>query len=666
MKITSVDEFLKSISKLEYIYKENDRGLGIYYRGQSNIKFKDISPGIVRNDGFLQNEHNFYHEILNERSLDFKNLKSPFQILTKMQHYNTPTRLIDITTNPLIALFFAVENLENKEDGEVFIFIKKLYDIDSIQVKIKSILSTTNNYSIDNIKNMYFSCYSEHISDEEIMQNIGNVTFVKLNKEKRLSNERLNSQDGSFCICGNEVMDDKIIEDVLCLKKSDAYQTIRIQYEYKDIIKKELDEKYDINFGTVYPELQSYANHLRDKYRLQSKSIDNSYYIYKEDTFKKLNYSVINITVRLNERLNKEEIEYICREIVKKYKSRYRVIMILVANSDEDIAIFNWIARVQYIDEMLDSILAPNSIGPLDGNNIAWQFSSGTSAQNEFYNKYIFEDSRDILIFSENLRNKVDDIIKFIINPESEDEGLALLQEKSDYIKEIYLEFNNDCGISKDFEFEKFKQHYSTLFCHLDNIRINLDGHAIDNRLKQNIQCYIDGVRESETGISSNKGSWMNKLGINYSDLSKGVKMKELNYPIFKPTIPISDSAIEVYVEAKHEIMNDGKVKIIGNTNLYDYASMLVNVYCKENKYRASSKVTVINGNFTTEKFSDREKGLPKGTYIVSISLSIPSIQSKEFLKKSGMEYENLIGDFIKREDTNLHGEYNFEFNIEK
>ncbi|CEP94663.1 FRG domain-containing protein [[Clostridium] sordellii] len=666
MKITSIDEFLKSISKLEYIYRENDSGLGIYYRGQSNVKFKDISPGIMREAGFLRHEHDFYHEILNERRMDFKEFKSPFEILAKMQHYNTPTRLIDITTNPLIALFFAVENLDNKEDGEVFIFIKKLYDIDSVQVKIKSILSTTNNYSIDNIKKIYFSYYREHISDEEIIQNIGKVTFIKLNKDKRLCNERLNSQAGSFCICGNEVMDDKIIEDVLCLKKSDAYKTIRIQYEYKDIIKKELDEKYDINFGTVYPELQSYANHLRDKYRLQSKSIDNSYYIYKEDTFKKLNYIGINITVSLNERLNKEEIEYICREIVKKYKSKYRVIWIFVANSDEDIVIFNWIARVQYIDEMLDSRLAPNSIGPLDGNNIAWQFSSGTSAQNEFYNKYIFEDSKDILIFSENLRNKVDDIIKLIINPESEYEGLALLQEKSDYIKKIYLEFNNDCGISKDFEFEKFKQHYSTLFCHLDNICINLDGHAIDNRLKQNIQCYIDGVRESEAGISSDKDSWMNKLGINYSDLSKGVKMKELNYPMFKQTIPISDNAIEVYVEAKHEIMNDGKVKIIGNTNLYDYASMLVNIYCKENKYMASSKVTVINGNFTTEKFSDRERGLPKGTYIVSISLSIPSIQSKEFLKKSGIEYENLIGDFIKREDTNLYGEYNFEFNIEK
>lgn len=666
MKITSVDEFLKSTSKLEYIYKDNDTGLGIYYRGQSNIKFKDISPGIMRNDGFLQHEHNFYHEILNERSLDFKNLKSPFQILAKMQHYNTPTRLIDITTNPLIALFFAVENLENKEDGEVFIFIKRLYDTDSLQVRIKSILSTTNNYSIDNIKQIYFSYYREHISDDEIINNIGKITFIKFKNDESLCNERLNFQNGSFCICGNEIVGNKIKDNILCLKKSDAYTSIRIQYEYKDTIKKELDEKYNINFGTVYPELQSYANHLRDKYRLQPKPIDNSYNIYKEEIFKKLNYSVINITVRLNERLNRAEIEYICRKIVKEYMHIYKVIMIFVANSYEDIVTFNWIARVQYIDEMIDSILSPNSIGPLDKNNIAWQFSSGTSAQNEFYNRYIFEDSKDILIFSENLRNKVKNIINLIINPETIEDGLSLIKEKSDYIKDVYLEFNNECGISKDCEFDKFKQNYSDLFNYLDNIRHDLYGQTVDYRLKQKIKCYVEGVRNSEIRISSGKESWMNKLGIDHDDLSKDVKMKELNYPIFKPTIPISDNAIEVYLEVKHEIMNDGKVKIIGNTNLYDYASMLVNVYCKENKYMGSSKVTVINRNFITEKFSDRGKGLPKGTYIVSISLSIPSIQSKEFLKKSGIEYENLIGDFIKREDTNLHGEYNFEFNIDK
>lgn len=45
-----------------------------------------------------------------------------------MQHYGCPTRLLDITTNPLVALYFACAG-ENDSDGAIYIFAVNKRDV---------------------------------------------------------------------------------------------------------------------------------------------------------------------------------------------------------------------------------------------------------------------------------------------------------------------------------------------------------------------------------------------------------------------------------------------------------------------------------------------------------------------------------------------------------
>lgn len=55
----------------------------------------------------LSIEHKLMQIPLQKSPTEFRNLNSMFDIMTKYQHYGMCTRLLDLTTNPLVAFYFA-------------------------------------------------------------------------------------------------------------------------------------------------------------------------------------------------------------------------------------------------------------------------------------------------------------------------------------------------------------------------------------------------------------------------------------------------------------------------------------------------------------------------------------------------------------------------------
>ena len=101
----------------------------VFFRGQTNADYL-ITPNCLRTNP--QNEH-LMIEAFNRRFYnELSKCQSSMEKLMLMQHFNLPTRCLDITENPVIALYFACSHMKKfrnkevtKEDedwGEVILF----------------------------------------------------------------------------------------------------------------------------------------------------------------------------------------------------------------------------------------------------------------------------------------------------------------------------------------------------------------------------------------------------------------------------------------------------------------------------------------------------------------------------------------------------------------
>ncbi len=116
----------------------------------------------------------------------------------------------------------------------------------------------------------------------------------------------------------------------------------------------------------------------------------------------------------------------------------------------------------------------------------------------------------------------------------------------------------------------------------------------------------------------------------------------------FVQTIPVSKSALNVTFNIRYQFLNDERMVIIGETNLFDGATLLISLIYSDGHAGPSCKVKCKDGMFQTEALGKTGEKI-EGTFTVKITLSVSSTQDIDFVKKAGMQYENLTGEFIQR-----------------
>lgn len=198
-----------------------------------------------------------------------------------MQHYGIPTRLLDITKNPLVALYFACEDLSDK-NGEMIVFSVPKNEIKyskSDTVSILSCLSVFDEVEKGRFRRLANSKIEKKKFNEEIRRLVHEVRLEKpaflseIEKEELLkayfvlpekNNKRIIKQDGAFIICG--LIDEKnnVINNYK-YKENDKIQIYIIESKNKNKIIKELD-KLSISKAVLFPEIEEVAEYIKKKY----------------------------------------------------------------------------------------------------------------------------------------------------------------------------------------------------------------------------------------------------------------------------------------------------------------------------------------------------------------------------------------------------------------
>lgn len=118
--IENVTQFVEAIRHIVI----NDQ-TELFFRGHADRDYV-AEPAIFRNKEHLKNEKHLFNDMITQCPEEFKDCQYTFEYLVKMQHYGLPTRLLDITSNALVALYFACCSSDDfvcDEQGDV-IYIK--------------------------------------------------------------------------------------------------------------------------------------------------------------------------------------------------------------------------------------------------------------------------------------------------------------------------------------------------------------------------------------------------------------------------------------------------------------------------------------------------------------------------------------------------------------
>lgn len=206
-----------------------------YYRGisESNQKYPTIMR--LKNDDYETFEENILNNLIKYGSSFTGCTRNAFDFIGLAQHYGLPTRLLDWTSNPLVALFFSIYNIKVDEERKPKLLLLPKHNTLPIYIPLHTPTALETELKFDNII-LDFKLFIKEVNDSNFIKmlqkysefefgmNSGELEEVYKNIQLKndnknmiiidvgYSNSRIQAQDGIFYL-PRELESSKIDEE---------------------------------------------------------------------------------------------------------------------------------------------------------------------------------------------------------------------------------------------------------------------------------------------------------------------------------------------------------------------------------------------------------------------------------------------------------------------